>query len=319
MASAPAAPPAARDAAVRPLDNATIALLSLIWGSAFLFIDVVVREVPPSTVVAGRLTVAGLLLLAIVAATGRGLPPRRLWPVVLAVALVNNVAPFTLITWAQEHIPSSLAATLNSTMPLFTFVIAVLAMTERPDALRAAGLAVGFVGAVVLIGPDLGDVSGSGLLADLAVLLASVCYATGTVISRQLMRGEALSLAAGQHAFGALIAVPVALAVNGAPDFHISAKAAAAWVALGVGPTAAAYVLFFWLIQRVTATQVSVVSYLIPVVATVLGWLVLDETVGPNLLLGLALVLVGMSGVNGNAATLWRRVRGTAPPPVTHA
>src|SRR5437868_1808119 len=230
-------------AGVRPIDNAAMLLLGLIWGSAFLFNHVVVREVPPFTIVAGRLILAAAVLVALAFAAGQKLPPRSMWPIIALIAAVNNVVPFTLITWAQEHITSSLAATLNSTMPLFTLLIAHFTWSERANAEKAAGLAVGF---------------------------------------------------------------------DGVPDYTISAKAALSWVALGVLSSGIAYIVFFALVQRITATQISVVSYLIPIVATVLGWLVLDESIGVNLFAGLVLILIGMTLVNGNLRMIvdWVRGRG---------
>ena len=295
---------------VRPIENAAMLLLGLIWGSAFLFNHVVVREVPPFTIVAGRLVLSAAVLVALVFAAGQKLPPRAMWPVIALIAAVNNVAPFTLITWAQEHITSSLAATLNSTMPLFTLLIAHFTWSERANAEKAAGLAVGFVGALILIGPDITDITSSSTLGEFAVIGGSVCYAAGTVLSREKMHGAPVSLAAGQMIFGALLAIPLALAFDGVPDYTISMKAALSWVAVGVLSSGIAYIIFFTLVQRITATQISVVSYLIPIVATVLGWLVLDESIGVNLFAGLALILIGMTLVNGNLRMIMDWVRG---------
>lgn len=296
-------------------DTGLLLLLGLIWGSAFLMIDVVVREVDPLTSVAGRLVIGAVMLSAIALATGRGLPPRSMLPVLLVLAVFNNVIPFALITWAQQHIDSSLAATLNSTMPLFTFALAASIGSERFDAERTAGLLIGFVGAAVLIGPDVTDLSASNGLGDLAVIGGSLCYAIATVIARQRLRGEPLVLASGQMTIAAIVSIPLALAVDGAPRFDIGWEAGLSLIGLGVFSSGFAYIIFFTLIQRVSATSVSVVSYVIPVVATVLGWLVLDESIGVNLLVGLALVIAGMLAVNGGLSGLFRRASAKAPTP----
>ncbi|HET6615827.1 MAG TPA: DMT family transporter [Dehalococcoidia bacterium] len=285
-------------------DAALLVVLSLIWGSAFTMNGVVVDEVSPLTIVAGRLVLAAVLLTASTLIFRGSLAPRSTWGVLFVLAALNNVIPFTLITWAQEHITSSLAATLNATMPLMTFVIAAIAGTERPETDRAFGVAIGFVGAIVLIGPDLGEITSSSGLGDLAVLAGSMSYAASTVIARQKLRGDPMALASGQMIFGALIALPLALAIDGAPDLSISAKAGLSWIGLGVLSSGLAYVIFFALVQRMSATSVSLVSYLIPVVATVLGWALLDEHIGVNLFIGLALIIAGMVLVNG---TLRRR------------
>jgi drug/metabolite transporter (DMT)-like permease len=261
--------------------------------------DVVVEEADPFTIVAGRLLLAAVLLTATTLIFRGRLAPRSTWGVLLVLAFTNNVVPFTLITWAQSHITSSLAATLNATMPLMTFVIAAVAGTERAESDRAFGVVVGFIGAAVLIGPDLSDLTSSNALGDLAVLGGSLGYAISTVIARQKLQGDPLALASGQMIFGALIAIPLALAIDGAPDVSVSRNAALSWIGLGVLSSGVAYIIFFTLIQRITATSLSLVSYLIPVVATVLGWAILDEHIGWNLLVGLALIIGGMLLVNG--------------------
>jgi drug/metabolite transporter (DMT)-like permease len=295
---------------MKPVELAALILLGVLWGSAFLLIDVAIDEVEPLTLVAGRLIIAALLLGAIVLLSGRTLPGRSRWRVLLLLGALSNVLPFALITWAQQHIASSLAATLNSTMPLLTFVIAAAAGDERASRERVAGLIIGFIGAAVLIGPDLTEISSDDTLAQLAVLGGSASYALGTVIARtRLGSGDVTALAAGQLAFGALLATPLALAVDGAPAFDLSWKAALAWLGLGVSATAFAYIIFYWLVQRLRATDVAAVSYLIPIVATLLGWLVLDETIGPNLFVGLALIIAGMAVINGVSSAVAERLR----------
>lgn len=280
-------------------DASLLVLLSLVWGSAFAMVDVVLDDVDPFTIVAGRLALAALLLTVTAVVLGNGLPPRSAWGVLLVLAIFNNLLPFSLITWAQQHITSSLAATLNATMPLMTFVIAAAAGTERPTADRALGVVVGFVGAAVLIGPDLTDITSSNTIGDLAVLGGSAGYAVSTVIARERLRGEPIALASGQMIFGALLAVPLALLVDGRPDLTISTQASLSWIGLGALSSGAAYIIFFTLVQRMTATSISLVSYLIPVVATTIGIVVLDEKVRLNLFIGLALIIAGMLLVNG--------------------
>jgi drug/metabolite transporter (DMT)-like permease len=285
-------------------------MLALVWGSAFLFIEVVIDEVPALTIVGGRLMVAALVLTPAAILTRGGMLPRRQWPAIVFIALFNNVIPFTLITSAQEYIPSNLAATIIGTNPLFTLAIATAIGAEQPSALRVGGLLVGFLGAVVLIGPDLGDFTAAATVAQLAVLGGSVCYAMSTVAAERTAEGAVLSLAAGQMIVAAAVSVPLALAVDGVPSFELSTRAWLAWLALGLFSSGVAYILFYTLVQRVTATQVAVVSYLIPIVATVLGWAVLDEPVGPRLFVGLMLIIAGVAAVNGGLQAAWKLVAG---------
>lgn len=289
--------------------------MSLVWGSAFLLVKVTVEEVPPATLTAGRLTLSAVLLHVMMRASGlRWGRQRSLWATLAFMGLVNNVLPFTLIAWGQQHISSSLAAILNATTPLFTVIVAHLAATERLDFERGLGVAIGFGGAVVLVGPDLGDLTASGTLGQLAVVAGSLGFAVATVVARERLREtEPLVAASGQLAMAALFIAPVALLVDRPFDVTVSPKAAAAWIGLAALPSGLAYVLFLWLIQRITAVQISLVSYLMPVTATFLGWLVLDERLGPNVMAGLLLIILGLLAVNGAMGPALRRLRREVP------
>ncbi len=284
--------------------------MSLVWGSAFLLVKVTVEEVPPLTLTAGRLALSAVLLHVLMRASGlRWGRQRSLWATLAFMGLVNNVLPFTLIAWGQQHISSSLAAILNATTPLFTVIIAYLAATERLDLERGLGVAIGFGGAVVLVGPDLGHLTASSTLGQLAVVVGSLGFAVATVVARERLQGvEPLVAASGQLAMAAVFIGPVALLVDRPFDVTVSPKAAAAWVGLAALPSGLAYVLFLWLIQRITAVQVSLVSYLIPVTATFLGWLVLDERLGLNVIAGLLLIILGLLAVNGAMGPALRRL-----------
>lgn len=300
---------------MKPLDFALLVVLACIWGSAFTLITVVIDESDPLTIVAGRLVIGAVFMGLLALALGKGLPARSMWPVLLLLAVTNNILPFALITWAQEHIPSSLAATLNATMPLFTYLIAVAIASDRWTNERAAGVVVGFIGTAVLIGPDITEISSENTLAQFAVLVAALGYGGSTVIARERLHGEPIALSAAQLMFGAALSVPIALLAHGSLDVDVSAGAAVAWITLGIVPSGLAYIIFFGLIQRVSATSVSIVSYLIPVVATVLGWALLDERIGLNLFVGLALIIAGMAAVNGSLSPLLRRRDGGEPLP----
>ncbi|HYM15822.1 MAG TPA: DMT family transporter [Dehalococcoidia bacterium] len=299
---------------MRHRDTAGLLLLSVIWGAAFLFIRVVVREVPPATVVAGRLTLAAVIIAPLAARRAGVLPPRAVWPVLLFLAVFNNVIPFVLITAAEEHISSSLAAAIIATMPLFTLIFAVAGGTERASAEKVAGLCIGFAGVVLLVGPDVTDVTSSSTVGEFAVIAAAACYAISTVVAREKASGDSLSLASGQMIFAALVSLPLAALVDGRPPLAIGWPAALSWLGLGALCSGAAYVIFFVLVQRLRATQVAIVTYLVPVVAALLGWLVLDERIGINLGIGLVLIVLGVTAVNGSLRVAWGRLRGDGTP-----
>jgi len=284
---------------LKPRDLGSLVLLSLLWGSAFLFIDVIVEEVEPLTTVAARLLIASLVLAPAAWLTRSGLPPPSAWGAVALMAVLNNAVPFSLITAAQEHIDSSLAAALIGTMPLFVLLLTMATGTESPTWERSLGLGIGFVGAVVIVGPDLTDITDSSSVSQLAVLAASLSYAVSTVVARQWAHGPPLSLSAAQLVIAALVMAPIALIVEGPHDGGLSLRVAAALIALGIGGSGLAYLLFYALVQRLAATQVALVSYMIPVVAAMLGWAVLDERIAPSLFVGLALIIAGVAAVNG--------------------
>lgn len=297
---------------MRPSHLAVLILLSVIWGSAFMLVKVSLEEVPPLTLVAGRLAGGALFLVVAILVTGRSLiQSRQAWAAFALLGVVTNVFPFTMLAWGQQHIDSSLAAILVATMPLSTVIFAHYLIRERLTIDRAVGVLVGFAGVFVLIGGDLRDLADSSTLGQLAVIGGVVGYGIGTVLARRFLQdADPVVVAAGQMLVGAAIMAPVALAVDQPFDLAISVKVGLAWVTLGVVSSAIAYLFFYWLLRRVTATQASMVSYLIPITAVILGALVLDERLAATSFAGLALIIAGVWVVNGGGRWLAKLVRG---------
>ena len=292
-----------------------LVVLSVIWGSAFMLVKVALEDVPPLTLVAGRVTTAFLFLGAILVISGRTLPRSRdAWFAFTFLAIVNNVFPFTLLTWGQQHIDSALAAILVATMPLSTVVLAHVWINERLTLDRALGVLVGFGGVFLLIGGDLQDITGSSTLGQLAIVGGVVGYSTGTVFARRyLVNADPDVTAAGQTLVAFVLMIPIALAVDTPFDLSVSVKTGLAWAALGVLATAVAYLIFFRLLRQISATQASMVSYLIPITAVLLGVLVLDESFEASRILGLAVIIFGVWVVNGGGGWLMARLgRGDA-------
>jgi drug/metabolite transporter (DMT)-like permease len=281
---------------------ATLGLLALIWGSSFLLIKVSVVEIGPVLVVAGRLALGLVFLFGALLVRGQRLPGRRLWRALLIVALVNNVAPFLLIAWGEQQVASGLAAILNSTTPLFSVILASTWGDETLSPSKVAGLLVGFFGVVALIGADVRDflVANSAVAAgQLAIVLASASYAVGAVYARRRLRGQpALQLATGQALIAFVIILPFALLPANVPARLPSIQAILAVVALGLFGSGLAYVLFYSLLEQVGATRTVIVTYLLPLVAVLLGWLLLGEQLSWQTVLGLGLILLGVALVN---------------------
>jgi drug/metabolite transporter (DMT)-like permease len=274
--------------------------LAAMWGSSFMLTKVAVAAIPPSIVVAGRLGIAAVLLFGALIFAGRHLPGwGRHWFFFIAMALVGNCIPFWLIGWGQQGIDSGLAGILMAIMPLTTLVLAHLFVEgERLNRSRVVGFLTGFCGIVILIGPEAalefaGD--GSALVSELAVLAGAVCYAVATIIARRRPNSDALVAASGVMIVATVIMAPVAVVNDGARSFELSLIGASAIALLGVMSTALATVVYFKLITLAGPSFLSLINYLIPLWAVLLGTLLLGETPEWTALIALVLVLSGIA------------------------
>jgi drug/metabolite transporter (DMT)-like permease len=277
-------------------------LLGAVWGASFLLIKIGVQEMAPETLVALRLIIASLVLLGVLYARGMRLPARwRTWADFLFLGVVGLIVPYLLITWSEQSIPSGMAAILNATTPLFSVLVAYLwTREERLSGLKLLGVGLGFAGVVVAVGIEDLDLSRADTQAQLAVLGAAACYAVSGIYARRAFRGmPALVPATGQMLAGALLIAPYALIVRGFPAPLPSATALGAVVALAVAGTALAYILLYWLMERIGATRSSMVTYLLPPFALVYGALFLHERIALSALIGLLLVVAGILLANG--------------------
>jgi drug/metabolite transporter (DMT)-like permease len=277
-------------------------LLGAVWGASFLLIKIGVQEMAPETLVMLRLVIAAAVLLAVLYARGLRLPMRwRTWADFLFLGVIGLIFPYMLITWSEQAIPSGMAAILNATTPLFSLLVGyVWTREERLNGLRLLGVAVGFAGVVVAVGIKDLDLARADTQSQLAVLVAAACYAVTGIYARRAFRGvPALVPATGQMLAGALLITPYALVVRGIPAPLPSATAIGAVVALAVFGTGLAYILLYWLMERIGATRSSMVTYLLPPFALAYGALFLGEAVALNALLGLVLVVVGILLANG--------------------
>ena len=288
---------------------AMLLLLSLCWGGSFFFTGIAVTELPPFTIVLARVVIASVALWGVVMATGTVVPMTwRFWRAATVMGAINSAAPFLLIAWAQTHVPSGLAAIFMATTPLFGVVIAHLTTAdERMTASRIAGVAFGFAGVVVLIGPDLLNDFGGNLLAQLGLLVAAVGYALSSIYARRFGRDgvAALTAAAGQNTAAVAMLLPLTLLIDRPwtlPPPSLGVAAAVAGLALI--SSAFAYMLYFRILEIAGATNLMLVNFLIPVSATVLGVAFLGETLTAGHLAGMALIFVGLILRD---ATAWMR------------
>lgn len=284
-------------------------VLSLLWGSSYLFIKVAVAGVDPVTLVEGRLIVGAAVLLTIMRARGLRLPRGRLWLHLAVMAAVGIMLPQLSIAWSEQHISSGLAAVLNATTPFFTLLFAAgLFRAEQLTAPKLAGLLVGFVGIGVLTGTGVTDVASSSTRGVLVMLLSSAGYGLGYAYARRYLRGQAVVLAAGEMLTAAILTIPLLILAGHPGGASLTPTRLGAWLALGALSSGVAYILLFALLAEVGATQASFTTYLLPIVGLLWGRLLLGEAVGPRTLAGVLLILAGVA--------LATRARGAEPVPV---
>lgn len=266
------------------------------WGLSFMFVSVLLRAFTPLWINASRTLIGCLVLLVILRARGGSLPhDRATWVHLTVLGTMTNAVPWTAIAWAQQYLPSGLTALIMALVPTSTLVVAVAVGLERLTAIRLAGLLLAFSGVAIIIGGDPGD--SQRLLAILAAISATVLYAFGGVYAKRTLSGRhrPLAIAAGQILVAAIVTIPVAITWSPAPALEeIDLAVASSLVALGVLGTGLAFVVFYRLIERVGATNASMVTYLIPVVAVTAGSLVLGERLGWAALAGGLLVVAGI-------------------------
>jgi drug/metabolite transporter (DMT)-like permease len=275
-----------------------LGLLALLWGANFLLIAIALEGFAPLQILAGRLALGAVVLLVILLASGQRLPPDlAVWRHLLFAAVVGNVVPYYLFAWAEQTVASSLAGVLNATTPLFTLAIAVASRQEpRVTVDRVVGLVVGFAGVVVIMAPWQAGALGS-LAGQLGVLAASACYGVVFVYQRRFLTGRGtppLALATGQMLLATVVVALATPAILAAPVTW-SLAPVVNLVLLGTLGTGVAYAINFRLIQDEGATNASTVTYLLPVVAVILGALFLAEAVTLNVVLGTLVVFVGIA------------------------
>lgn len=278
-------------------------VLSILWGGSFVLIALGLRDLPPLTLVALRVSLAALCLWGWFALRGQlRVLLHAPWRKLLIMGAMNNALPFSLIFWGQTHLMAGVASILNATSPLFAVLIA--AWITRHEALslhRVSGVGVGMLGVAVTVGVSALYGMHGVLLAEVAILLASISYAaSGTYANRTLRGLKPLAIGAGQLTTASLIMLPVALAFDGVPD--LSAVSQTTWWALAVlvvPCTAMAYSLYFRLLTEAGAANALLVTQLVPISAIVLGAWVLNEQLQVRHMIGGGLVLLGLAVLDG--------------------
>jgi len=284
-------------------------LLSMLWGGSYFFVEIALLEWSPLLIVAVRVVIAATVIWGIVLAAGLPVPrSRSAWMAFFWMGLLNNIFPFLLIVWGQKEIESGLAAILTAAAPIFTVIVAGVWLKDEPvTRSKLLGAVLGLIGVVVLIGPSALAGLDANLLAQLAVLGGALSYAFAGVYARRFPRLniDPIVAAAGQLLMSSLIMILLALMYE-APNQLIESSAKV-WIAVGlmaVFSTALAYILYFRLLASAGATNAILVTLLIPVTAILLGAIILDERLQWLHFLGMVVIGLGLSVIDGR---IWHR------------
>ena len=284
-------------------------ILSIVWGGSFFFVGVAVEVLPPLTIVALRVSLATLALLAIVHFTGLRMPANpTIWVAFIFMGMLNNVIPFTLIVWGQTHIASGLASILNATTPLFTIIAAhFLTRDEKMTSNKITGVIIGFAGVVIMLGHEALGGLGDSVFAQLAVLGGAISYSLAGIFGRRFARSglKPVVSATGQVAASSLLLIPLAVFYD--KPFALPMPGFEIWLAilgLALISTAFAYILYFRILSTAGATNLLLVTLLIPVSAIVLGTAVLGEQLELTHMVGMGLISIGLLSIDGRAVEI---------------
>ncbi len=289
---------------MKPSEWAMLLLLSIFWGGSFFFVKVALHELSPFTIVWLRVSLGALILIAVARLRGLRLPSSvSVWRRYALLAVLNTALPFSLIVWGQKHVESGVASILNATTPIFTVLLAhVLTADERLKPAKAVGVLAGFAGVACMIAPELKEGFDWRGLGQMAVLGAAVCYGFAGIYGKRFKATSPIVNAAAMLGCAGLLMTPLALAVDAPWRLRPSAESIGAVLGIATVSTAAAYLLYFRILAAAGATNVMLVTLLIPVSALLLGVGILDETIQLGDYLGMGLIFVGLLVIDGRVA-----------------
>jgi len=286
------------------LEWAMLLTLSLLWGGSFFFQAIAVTELPTFTIVACRLGLAALILIAVMGILRLKMPFDRATLSALAcMGFINNIVPITLLVWGQSHITSSLVSILNATTPLFAVVAAhFFTSDEKMTPARLFGVIVGLAGVAIVVGADALKSFGVDVVAQLACIGAAMAYAVAGVYGRRFrtMGIAPVATATGQITASSIMILPVALLVDHPWTLPMpSLPVIGALLGVAALSTALAFILYFRILASAGATNILLVTFLIPVSTILLGVLFLHETLLPKHLFGMAMIGLGLAAIDG--------------------
>jgi drug/metabolite transporter (DMT)-like permease len=274
-------------------------LLATLWGGSYTFIKLGVATIPPITLIAGRTSIAGVLLLLVMHWRGARLPTdAATWRRFMFQACLNSVVPWTLIAWAERSVDAGLATILNSTSPIFTFFLALAFFNrEKPSLRKLSGVGAGMAGICLIVGVQAFNSLGEELVAQIAIVAATICYAGAAVFSRGFRGLDPMAPAAGSLLCGAAFLVPASIVAERPWTISPSLSSVLALLALALFSTASAFVIYFRLIQTLGSVGTTAQAYLRVPIGVALGVLMLGERLSPTAWLGLGCVVAGVAAM----------------------
>lgn len=278
---------------------ALLLALATLWGGSYTFIKLGVETIPPITLIATRTGIAGLLLLVIMWMRGVSMPTDlATWRRFILQACLNSVIPWTLIAWGERVVDAGLATILNSASPIFTFLLtAAVTRHEAASPRKLLGVVAGMAGICLIVGIDAFRDLGAGIVAEIAIVAATICYACAAIFSRGFKGLDPMAPAAGSLIAGAAILIPLSLAVERPWTLAPSATSLWALLALAVFSTAIAFVIYFRLIQTLGSVGTTAQAYLRVPIGVALSVIFLGEGLSPTAWVGLACVVVGVAAM----------------------
>ena len=283
----------------KPLELALLLLLATLWGASFTFIKVGVETLPPLTLIAGRTSIAALILLAILGYRRIALPrDPKVWRQFLFQACLNSVFPFTLIAWAEQSIDAGLATILNSTSPIFTFLLTwLIAGRQHATGRKLFGVVSGMIGICLIVG--VGALSGlrEQLIPELAIIAATICYAGAALFGRNFERMDPMLPAAGSMLAGAIVLIPASLLVDQPWTLEPSTRSIGALLGLSIFSSALAFTIYFRLLRTLGPVGTTSQAYLRVPIGVAIGVLFLGESLAPTTWIGSIFVIAGVAAM----------------------
>jgi drug/metabolite transporter (DMT)-like permease len=278
-----------------------IIILSILWGGSFFFVEVALKKLTPLTIVLYRVSLASLILLAIVRIKGYKMPSSiKIWGAFFIMGMLNNAIPFSLIAWGQMHIDSGLASIFNATTPIFSVILAhFVTKKEKLTTNRIIGVAVGWAGVAVLIGIDSLQSFGLKTMGQITVLTAAFLYACAAIYGHRFRDLNPLVVATGMLCCSTIIMIPLVLFIDQPWNLPHSVVTMSALFGLAAFSTSLAYLIYFKVLSTSGPTNILLVTFLIPVSAILLGSIVLGERLGWNAFIGMGMIFAGLIAIDG--------------------